>query len=81
LYFRILNSLFKQQFMASDKKFVLQWLPGVGDLWPFVFNEIFHPGRGTDLYAQNTGKHLTRDVGEPRGDFMGVDQKHQGLGL
>ena len=67
--------------MASDKKFVLQGLPGVGDLRTFMFNEILYPGCGTDLYAQNTGKHLTRDVGEPRGDFMGVDQKHQGLGL
>jgi hypothetical protein len=81
LNFGILNPLLKQQVMASDEKFILKGLTGVGDLGAFVFYKILHPGGAANLNTEDSCKHLTGDVGEPRCDFMGIDQKHSGLGL
>jgi hypothetical protein len=73
---KIVDSLFEQQVVAPDEKFVLQGLFGIGDLWAVVFDEVFDLGGEQDFNAQYPRQDMLHDITEARGDLMGINEQH-----
>ena len=71
---KLIDTLLKQQIVASDKKFILQRLSCICDLWPIVFYKVLDQGGELDIHTEQFDKNMAHDIAKPWSNLMSIDQ-------
>jgi hypothetical protein len=71
---QLVYSLLKKQFVASDEKLVLKWLPGICNLGALMPDKILYLIAVTDLNAQYMHEKMPGHIRKPWGNLVSVNQ-------